>query len=152
MFYLFKITNIVLRRLCRPVFLIFLALICWTTLAGCSEGKRVVVSTNIEVKIIDGNYEPSEWIVPSGQEITIKITNEDSTLHDWTLLSKYTKFPLDTGNLPPLIFQQQIAPKTTISAHFKAPAAPGEYQVICTLSANNEKGMIGTLLVVVPEK
>lgn len=127
---------------------IALALSCLS--GACAGPQRVHGSTTIAITMKDGSFQPFESRVTSGAEISLALTNEDSRPHDWTLLDRFVQIPPAGTPLPEVRFSQRVDPGQTLTVHFKAPTAPGEYLFISSLPADMEVEMTGILLVVVP--
>jgi len=120
-------------------------------LASCRVMPTVQGSTEIQARMAGNAFQPREWPVLSGQEITLTVTNEDSALHDWTLLNSFIDLPVDSNASIPIRFTRSVAPGETLTVKFKAPAAPGEYMVFSTPLADQQAKMTAILLVVMPD-
>lgn len=119
-------------------------------LSACGGGKGP--STTIDVTMTDFKYEPTEFVVPAGQEITINATNNGAVAHEFVIMKYGTtigeKFgDEDEGNI---YWEVEVDPGKSVTVTFTAPSEPGEYQVVCGIEGHFEAGMLGKLTVVAP--
>lgn len=131
-------------------FLFFVLVLAALTLAACGGGKGP--STTIDLTMTDFRYEPSEFVVPAGKEITLNATNNGAVVHEFVLMKYGTnigeKFgDEDEGNI---YWEVEVEPGKSVSVTFTAPSEPGEYQVVCGTEGHFEAGMAGKLTVVAP--
>ncbi len=131
-------------------FLFFVLVLAALTLAACGGGKGP--STTIDLTMTDFHYEPSEFVVPAGKEITLNATNNGAVVHEFVIMKYGTtigeKFgDEDEGNI---YWEVEVDPGKNISVTFTAPSEPGEYQVVCGIEGHFEAGMVGKLTVVAP--
>lgn len=106
-------------------------------------------NTTINATLTDFKFDPAEWTVPAGKEITLKLTNNGAVEHDWVLMAKPVTPPASAGS-PDEIFMADVPAGQNATVKFTAPSAPGEYQVICTVPGHLEAGMAGKLIVTQP--
>jgi uncharacterized cupredoxin-like copper-binding protein len=96
------------------------------------------------------SYDKKELTVIAGQTVTIVFTNPDTAQHNFMIAAPGSMKNIgaaadkmvrdDTGEdvnyvpkLPQIIFVAPVLqPKKTTTFDFKAPAAPGQYVIICT--------------------
>jgi len=107
-------------------------------------------TTTLNVSSTDSGYDQATYTVPAGAEVTLTMTNNGSTEHEFAIIKKgeHVTPPFgekDEGN----IFWELdgVAPGTTKSDTFTAPTEPGEYDVICGLPGHIELGMVAILIV-----
>jgi len=131
-----------------PKYLLCLVL-CAVLLGACSAQPRKAV-TAIAVVINNDRFTPSEWRVPGGQMITLKISNETTQEHEWVLLTDPPTEPFSADDEAKVVYRLGIAAGETRTVTFQAPAAPGEYSAACSKPGHLEKGEVGKLLVVQP--
>ncbi len=84
-------------------------------------------------------YDPATITVKTGQEVTIKFTNNDQNIvpnHDWVLEGYEADASTDLA-----------ANGETVEVTFFAPAEPGDYTFYCSVGDHRERGMEGTLTV-----
>lgn len=121
-----------------------LAMVFVLALSACSGGGGG--KTTINTNMTDFKFDPAEWTVPAGQEVTLNIKNEGAVEHDWVLMAKPVTPPASDDN-PDVIFMADVEAGSNVSVTFTAPAAPGEYQVVCAVPGHLESGMAGKLIV-----
>jgi len=137
----------VMKKFCSLFFVLALVVL---TLAACGGGKGP--STTINVTMTDFHYEPSEFTVPAGKEITLNATNNGAVAHEFVIMKYGTnigeKFgDEDKGNI---YWEVEVDPGKTVNVTFTAPSEPGEYQVVCGVEGHFEAGMVGKLIVAAP--
>jgi plastocyanin len=110
-------------------------------------------STSIQVSMTDFAFMPNTLTVPSGQEITIRTTNNGAVAHDLMImklgkdLSSHDHAGAE-AHANAFWEQEQLAAGETRESTFMAPTEPGEYQIICGVAGHLEAGMVGKLVVV----
>jgi len=107
-------------------------------------------STSIDVTMTDFHFEPMDFTVPAGQEITLNATNEGAVEHEFVIfklgLDAGEKFgPEDEDNI---FWEVEVLPGKSTSATFTAPTEPGEYYVTCGIEGHLEAGMSAKFTVV----
>ena len=127
--------------LASVIFLLSLAL------SSCGAGGP---STTINISMTDFKFEPMEFTVPAGQEITVNATNNGAVEHEFVIFNfgqtAGEKFgDEDEENI---YWEVEVQPGQSTSASFTAPTEPGEYYVTCGIEGHLEAGMIGKLTVV----
>lgn len=132
-------------------------LVCTVILAGfalilsaCGAGGP---TTTINVTMTDFKFEPMEFTVPAGQEITLNATNSGAVKHEFVIFNLGTdageKFgDEDEGNI---YWEVEVEPGQSSTMTFTAPTEPGEYAVTCGIEGHLEAGMNGKLTVVAGE-
>ena len=101
----------------------------------------------------DFAFVPNTLTVPSGQEITIRVTNNGAVAHDFVImklgheLTSHDHVGADT-HANAYWEQEELAAGEARTSTFAAPAEPGEYQIICGVAGHLEAGMVGKLVVV----
>ncbi len=118
-------------------------------LAACSAG-HIPTNTRIEAVLGEDRYTPTQWRIPGGQEITLKLTNATSEEREWALFIDPPSDPLTAVDKSNLILKFSVAPNENKTVTFTAPAAPGEYTVTSTLPGQMKAGLLGTLTIVQP--
>jgi uncharacterized cupredoxin-like copper-binding protein len=118
-------------------------------LAACGGGGP---STELKLNMTDFMFEPAEFTVPAGQEITMTASNFGAVEHEYVIFNLGTdagdKFDEeDEGNI---YWEIELQPGETATEKFTAPSEPGEYYVSCGILGHLEAGMIGKLIVVSP--
>jgi len=119
-------------------------------LSACGGGGP---SDTINVIMTDFHFEPTEFIVPAGQTITVNVTNNGAVEHEFVVF----KLGMDAGEKfgdedeDNIYWEVEVFPGETSSTTFTAPAEPGEYFVTCGIEGHLEAGMNGKLTVVAGE-
>jgi len=114
-------------------------------LSACSGGGGGA-GTTINTTMSDFAFDPAEWTVPAGKEVTLNLKNEGAVEHDWVLMIKPITPPASEDS-PDVIFSTDVPAGESVSVKFTAPATAGEYQVICAVPGHFEAGMVGKLTV-----
>ena len=127
------------------MFLVGLSLI----LAACGGGGP---STQLTLNMTDFMFEPAEFTVPAGQEITMKASNFGAVEHEYVIFDLGTDAgdnfgEEDEGNI---YWEIELQPGETATETFFAPGEPGEYYVSCGIPGHLEAGMVSKLIVVTP--
>jgi uncharacterized cupredoxin-like copper-binding protein len=109
-------------------------------------------STNLTLNMTDFMYDPTEMVIPAGEEITIKASNFGAVAHEYVIFNLGTdagdKFgPEDEENI---YWEIEVEPGETLTETFIAPDQPGEYFVTCGIAGHLEAGMVGKLIVASP--
>ncbi|MCC7355741.1 MAG: cupredoxin domain-containing protein [Anaerolineae bacterium] len=120
----------------RRLFFTFLLLaLVASFMAACGGGggsKPQPVSFTVLAK--DIKFEPTEWKVKTGAEVTVTLKNEGALEHDWVV------------KLPSGEKMAHTKPGESEAVKFTAPA-PGTYEVMCNILGHKEAGMVGKLIV-----
>jgi uncharacterized cupredoxin-like copper-binding protein len=128
----------------KTLYLILLIII----LTACSAQPHT--TTVISAQLSEYSISPSEWRVPAGQTITLKLENPGKKAHTWTLLKDPPTEPFSSDDLANLIVQFELQPEASQTFTFKSPAASGEYSITSSLPGDLEAGMGAKLVVVQP--
>lgn len=102
-------------------------------------------SNNIKVTMVDFAFQPNSLSVAANKSVTLTITNNGSTDHDFTLVSKTVTPPWGDQDKPNIITEKIVPAGQTATLTFTSPATPGDYQFLCTVAGHLESGMTGTL-------
>ena len=119
-------------------------------LAAC--GGAGGSSTTIDVVFTDFVFTPDSFVIPAGQEITLKATNNGAVLHEFVIMKLGTTVgenfgDEDEGNI---YWEVEVDPGGSKSVTFTAPPDVGEYQLVCGTEGHFIAGMVGKLTVVAP--
>lgn len=119
-------------------------------LAGC--GGAGGLSNTIDVTMTDFQFQPNQFTVPPGQEITFRSSNNGAVVHNFVIMKLGTSAgdSFDEEDVPNVYWEVELLPGATTDTSFTAPSEPGEYQVICRTEGHIVSGMIAKLTVVPP--
>jgi hypothetical protein len=122
----------------------------WLCLLTACSGRGTLTTTHIEAVLGEDRYTPSQWRIPGGQEITLKLTNDTPEEREWALFIDPPSEPYSAEDEANLIVKFSVPPNQSQIVTFIAPAAPGEYSVSSTLPGQLEAGLLGKVTVVQP--
>jgi uncharacterized cupredoxin-like copper-binding protein len=107
-------------------------------------------STNLSVDMLEFMYNPSDFTVPAGQEITLELSNTGAVVHDFIVMNAGAEVGQDFGEEDEanIYFKAELQPGASDTFTFTAPSQPGEYQVVCGIPGHYTAGMVGKLIVV----
>lgn len=133
----------------KILLLAFVVLLGSLALAACGGGGP---STNLTLNMTDFMFDPVDFIVPAGQEITMTASNLGAVEHEYVIF----KYGADVGDKfgpedeEKIYWEIEVMPGDTATETFTAPSQPGEYFVSCGIAGHLEAGMVGKLIVVAP--
>jgi len=116
-------------------------------LSACGGGGP---STTIDVTMTDFHFEPTQFTIPAGQEITVNATNNGAVEHEFVIF----KYGLDAGEKfgpedeDNIYWEVEVLPGQSTSATFTAPTEAGDYYITCGIEGHLEAGMSAKLTVV----
>jgi uncharacterized cupredoxin-like copper-binding protein len=112
------------------------------------------VSTTIDVKMTDFQFQPNQFTVPAGQEISFSSSNNGAVVHNFVIMKLGTSAGdfFDDEDIPNVYWEVELQPGGTTETSFTAPTEPGEYEVICRTEGHIVSGMIAKLTVVPSEE
>ena len=128
--------------------LIYLMLVAMSLLlAACGEAEP---TTEINVIMTDFMFQPSQFIVPAGEQITVSTANTGAVVHDFVIMKLgETAGPMfDEDDVPNVYWDLELQPGGSTDTSFPAPTEPGEYEVICRTEGHIASGMVAKLVVV----
>lgn len=119
-------------------------------LAACGAGGP---TTTINVTMTDFHFEPSQFTVPAGEEITVNATNNGAVEHEFVIFKLGTTAGEKFGDEDEenIYWEVEVLPGQSATETFAAPSDPGEYYVTCGIEGHLEAGMNGKLIVVAGE-
>jgi len=119
-------------------------------LTSCGAGGP---STTINVIMTDFHFEPMEFTVPAGQEITVNATNNGAVEHEFVIFKLGTDAGEKFGDEDEdnILWEVEVLPGQSTTETFTAPDEPGEYYVTCGIEGHLEAGMNAKLKVVAAE-
>jgi uncharacterized cupredoxin-like copper-binding protein len=112
------------------------------------------VSNIIDVTMSDFQFQPSQFTVPAGQEITFNSSNNGAVVHNFVIMKLGTSAGdfFDDEDTPNVYWEVELQPGGSTNATFTAPSEPGEYEVICRTEGHIASGMVARLTVVPAEE
>ena len=131
--------------------LILMAVLLSLMLVSCGGGGA---STTINVTMTDFQFQPNQFTVPAGQEITFNSTNNGAVVHNFVIMKLGTTAGdmFDEDDEANVYWEEvDIQPGGDVSRTFTAPTAPGEYEIVCRTEGHIVSGMVAKLIVVQAE-
>lgn len=128
------------------VVLYSLLLVVLSSCGGAGGG----VTTEIDVTMTDFQFQPNQFTIPAGQEITFHANNNGAVIHNFVIMKLGTSAggTFDEEDVPNVYWQVELPAGASTDTAFSAPTEPGEYQVICKTEGHIASGMVGKLTVV----
>jgi len=119
-------------------------------LSACGGGGP---STTLNVTMTDFKFEPMEYTIPAGQEITMNATNNGAVEHEFVIFNFGTEAGESFGDEDEanIYWEVELQPGQSSTTTFTAPTEPGVYSVTCGIEGHLEAGMNATLTVVAGE-
>jgi plastocyanin len=131
----------------NAILMAVLASLLLTMLTACGAGG---VSTTIDVTMTDFQFQPSQFTIPAGQEITFTSSNNGAVVHNFVIMKLGTSAgPMfDDEDIPNVYWEVELLPGADTDTSFTAPTEPGDYEVVCKTEGHIASGMTGKLTVV----
>ncbi len=131
--------------------LIIMAVLFSLTLASCGGGSGP--TTKINVTMTDFQFQPSQFTVPAGQQITLQAANNGAVVHNFVVMKKGSSAgpSFDNEDAPNVYWQVELQPGDSVNTSFTAPTEPGDYEVVCRTEGHIAAGMVAKLTVVKAE-
>ena len=115
-------------------------------LSACAKSGP---STKISFTMTDFAFNPNEFTIPAGEDITLKVAHNGSMEHSFIVM----KYGTDAGEMfdeadkANVYWEIDLQPGESENILFPAPTQPGTYQIICGMPGHLQSGMIGKLIV-----
>jgi len=111
-------------------------------------------STSIDVTMTDFQFQPNQYTVPAGQEISFRSANNGAVVHNFVIMKLGTTAGdfFDEEDIPNVYWEVELLPGASTETSFTAPSEPGEYEVVCRTEGHIVSGMIARLTVVPAEE
>ena len=125
---------------------LFLMMILVWIVSACGKSGP---STNLSFSMNDFSFDPNEFTVPAGKEITVHVTHHGSMEHNFIIM----KLGLEAGEMfddadkANVFWEIDLQPGDSETVVFTAPEQPGTYQIICGMPGHLQSGMLGKLVV-----
>jgi len=128
-------------------YLLITAVLLSLMLVSCGGGGA---STKIDVTMTDFQFQPNQFTVPAGQEITINATNNGAVVHNFVIMKLGTSAgpSFDDQDIPNVFWQVELPPGSSTNTSFTGPTDPGDYEVVCRTEGHIAAGMSAKLTVV----
>lgn len=135
-----------MKRVCVMAALLSLLLV--------SCGGAGGVSNTIDVTMTDFQFQPSQFTVPAGQEITFNSSNNGAVVHNFVVMKLGTTTGdfFDEEDVPNVYWEVEIPAGGSINTTFTAPSESGTYEVVCRTEGHIVSGMVAKLNVVAAEE
>jgi uncharacterized cupredoxin-like copper-binding protein len=132
-------------------FLTLAAVLLGLLLTACGGGGA---SKTIDVIMTDFQFQPNQFTVPAGEEITFNSSNNGAVVHNFVIMKLGTTAGdfFDEEDVPNVYWEVELLPGASTNTSFMAPSEPGEYQVVCKTEGHIVSGMTAKLTVVPAEK
>jgi uncharacterized cupredoxin-like copper-binding protein len=119
-------------------------------LSACGSAKP---TTTINVSLTDFQFQPANFLIPAGKEITLNATNTGAVVHNFVIMKLGTNAGdvFDDDDLPNVYWEVEVQPGQEAHVTFTAPSEPGEYQLVCRTQGHIASGMTGTIKVAASE-
>lgn len=130
---------------------VILAMLFSLTLVSC--GGIGGASTTIDVTMTDFQFQPSQFTVPAGQEISFTSSNNGAVVHNFVIMKLGTSAGdfFDEEDVPNVYWEVELQPGGSTDTSFTAPTEPGVYEVVCRTEGHIVSGMTARLTVVPAE-
>ncbi|HET7471861.1 MAG TPA: heavy metal translocating P-type ATPase [Candidatus Limnocylindrales bacterium] len=124
-----------LARLRHAWYLVAVAVASLVVAGGVIAADRAIEAGAVDVAVHARNvrFEPAEIVVPAGQTVVVRFTNDDGVFHDWEVGGVAN---VDAG----------ARPGQTQRIRFSIDR-PGTYPIECTVPGHADAGMVGRLVV-----
>src|SRR5919106_4546386 len=105
--------------------LIIAAVFLSLTLVSCGGGSGA--STKINVTMTDFQFQPNQFTVPAGQEITFSSNNNGAVVHNFVIMKLGTSAGpfFDDEDVPNVFWQVEIQPGSSVNTSVTASTDPG---------------------------
>ena len=122
------------------------------TLTSC--GGAGGATTSIDVRMTDFQFQPNQFTVPAGQEITFSSSNNGAVVHNFVIMKLGTSAGdfFDKEDMANVYWETELLPGADTDTSFTAPTEPGEYEVVCRTEGHIASGLTGKLTVVPVEE
>jgi uncharacterized cupredoxin-like copper-binding protein len=104
--------------------------------------------TELSVVATEFQFDPDQWTLPAGEEVTLELVNEGAIEHEWVIIEQGTEIA-STAEFEEdmVVWEIEADAGETETDSFTSPEA-GTYQVVCAIDGHLDAGMEGSLEVV----
>ena len=126
--------------------LVLLFIVLVLDLSACTKSGP---STRISFTMTDFAFNPNEFTIPAGTDITLTVTHNGTMEHSFIVM----KYGTDAGDVfdeadkTNVYWEVDLQPGDSETVLLRAPDLPGIYQIICGMPGHLQSGMIGQLIV-----
>jgi uncharacterized cupredoxin-like copper-binding protein len=133
---------------------VFFILAVFLSLVLASCGGAGGASSSIDVTMTDFQFQPNQYTIPAGQEISFRATNNGAVIHNFVIMKLGTTAGdfFDDEDVSNVYWEVELPPGADAETSFTAPSEPGEYEVICRTEGHIVSGMTAKLTVVAPQE
>lgn len=134
----------------KSMLLLAVAIALSLVLTACGAGNAP--STNLKVEFTDFAFNPTKFVIPAGQEITLNAKNSGAVEHEFVIMKFGAAVGDDFGDEDEenIYWEVELQAGESATVTFTAPSQPGEYQLVCGTEGHFVAGMVGTVVVVAP--
>jgi plastocyanin len=105
---------------------------------GDGDGNGGGGEVDFDVSMTDNTYDPSEFTVPAGSEVTFALTNDGTAIHNMRIAGEDNEFNTDDDATSDLT----VAAGATSEVEWTAPDEPGVYDFQCDFHLPDMAGTI----------
>lgn len=105
--------------------------------AATPQAQAAGQAAAASVEMVDIAFNPKEFTIPAGQDVTVSLPNKGASLHNFSVTDH--KNP----NVPNLKISVDVQPGQTGTVTINAPA--GDYYYYCNVPGHEAGGMFGTM-------
>jgi hypothetical protein len=133
----------------NKIFYFWIIAVCWglSILTACTSSAEPAALTHLEITLDEQGCHPAQWRLPAGEEVSLAINNHSGQPSQLVILSDPLYIPFERSRPPQVYFEANFAPQERRTLRFTAPAAAGEYDLICGQFPEPAPDTLGKLIV-----
>lgn len=130
----------------KYLMLVILIIVFSLALSACGASGP---TNKLKVDMVEFMFNPSEYTIPAGQEITIELANNGAVEHEFVIMKFGTDVGADFGDEDEenVYWEAELEAGESGTFTFTAPSDPGKYQIVCGTEGHYIAGMVGSLTV-----
>lgn len=128
----------------------WLLLTCLLILTACAA-SRPQAAADLKIDFREDGFKLSAQRIIAGATIPLTAVNPTASNHRFMFLSAPLTKGIESLDPRQVLFQLKVTAGQSETASFQAPAAPGEYWLICAEPGHIEKGESSKIVVVHPD-